>query len=178
MILATVAASTNPVTKIANQFGVDIPSLAAQILCFGIVAIVLYIFAIKPVLRTLGKRQEEIHSGLKFAEDMKKQLAEADVKITAQRREAQLAAKKIIDEAKKTADENCARQQKEAAEQAAALIEKARQDMEQEKQKILSEAKAEIARLVVATTRKVLAEELTDEQRSKYNEAASKQLIQ
>jgi hypothetical protein len=41
---------------------------------------------------------------------------------------------------------------------------------------MIAEARGEIARLVVDTTRQVLAKELTDEERQRYNDAAAKQL--
>ena len=41
---------------------------------------------------------------------------------------------------------------------------------------MIAEARGEIARLVVATTRQVLAQELSEADRSRYNEAAAKSL--
>ena len=41
---------------------------------------------------------------------------------------------------------------------------------------MIAEARCEIARLVVATTRQVLAQELSEADRSSYNEAAAKSL--
>jgi F-type H+-transporting ATPase subunit b len=41
---------------------------------------------------------------------------------------------------------------------------------------MLAEARTEIARLVVATTQKVLSKELSDSERSRYNESAAREL--
>ena len=41
---------------------------------------------------------------------------------------------------------------------------------------MLEEARGEIARLVVATTERVLAKKLSDSDRSSYNEAAAREL--
>ena len=73
-----VAQHGNPITMLAGQFGVDFPFLAAQVLNFGIVALILYQFAFKPVLATLDQRQKKISDGLQYAEEMKKRLADAE----------------------------------------------------------------------------------------------------
>jgi F-type H+-transporting ATPase subunit b len=41
---------------------------------------------------------------------------------------------------------------------------------------MLEAARLEVARLVVATTERVLAKELTDAERTRYNEAAAREL--
>jgi F-type H+-transporting ATPase subunit b len=56
------------------------------------------------------------------------------------------------------------------------MLVKARQVIELEKKKMLAEARTEIARLVVATTQQVLSRELTDADRSRYNESAAREL--
>ena len=43
---------------------------------------------------------------------------------------------------------------------------------------MLAEARTEIARLVVATTQRVLAKDLTEAERSRYNESAARELAQ
>ena len=171
------AASENSIVKIAGEFGLDLPSLIAQVLCFSIVAFVLYRFAFKPVLTTIEKRQKEIADGLNNAEEMKRQLAEAQEKIAAEHRSAALAAQKVIDDANKIAAENSAREQAAATERANALVERAKESISLEKQKAMDEARSEIARLVVETTRKVLSRELSDEERARYNASAAKELV-
>jgi F-type H+-transporting ATPase subunit b len=42
---------------------------------------------------------------------------------------------------------------------------------------MLQETRGEITRLVVATTQKVLAKELSDFERARFNEAAAKELV-
>ena len=64
----------------------------------------------------------------------------------------------------------------QAIEKANAILAKAQAAIELEKKKMLAEARSEISRLVVATTQKVLARELSDADRSRYNDAAAKEL--
>ena len=63
------------IDKLLSDFGIDWPLLLAQVLCFSIVAMLLWKFAFKPVLATMEERQRQIESGLKYAEDTKAKLA-------------------------------------------------------------------------------------------------------
>jgi len=128
------------------------------------------------VMVTLDERQEKIASGLKYAEQMKAQLASTQQQTEAALREAQQKAQAIIAETQKTAKALADKQQQEAIEQSAALIAKAQAAIELEKKKMLAEARTEIARLVVATTQRVLARELSDSERGRYNDAAAREL--
>ena len=62
----------------------------------------------------------------------------------------------------------------EAAAQAESIIRKASEATELERQKMLSEVRQEVARLVVATTSKVLSRDLSDSEKATFSEAAQK----
>jgi F-type H+-transporting ATPase subunit b len=175
---ATAHATEAPtgITKITQDFGISWPFLIAQILSFSVVAFVLWKFAFKPVMATLDERQQKIASGLAYAEQMKAQLAATQQQTDAALREAQQKAQAVVAEAQKSAKAFADRQQQDAIEQSAALIAKAQQAIELEKKKMLAEARTEIARLVVATTQRVLAKELSEAERSRYNAAAAREL--
>ena len=175
-VVAEPAGSTNPVVQISRDFGLRPNLLLAQIVNFTIVAFLLWKFAFKPVMATITERQQKIDSGLTYAEEMKAKLEAAQQASSAQLREAALAGQKIVADAQKAAKEITDRQQQEAVEKANGLITKAQAAIELEKNKMLAEARTEIARLVVATTQRVLAKELTDADRSRYNDAAAREL--
>ena len=54
---------------------------------------------------------------------------------------------------------------------------KSEQQIELDRKKMLAEARSEIARLVVATTSKVLAKELSSDDKSRFTESASASLV-
>jgi F-type H+-transporting ATPase subunit b len=164
------------VTKIAGDFGITLPNILGQIVSFAVVAIVLYQFAFKPVLATMTERTRKIEAGLKFADDMKSQLAAAQQESAALVKNAQLEANKIIEQARKTGKEVAEKAQKEATEQANGIIAKAQQAIDLEHKKMLGEARTEIARLVVTTTERVLAKNLSETDRSTFNDAATREL--
>jgi F-type H+-transporting ATPase subunit b len=174
--LLPLAVVPDAVTKITEEFGINLPSILAQSFSFAFVAFVLWRFAFKPVLATLDERQKVIESGLKYAEEMKAKLEASQQASAAQIKEAQVKGQQIVAEAQKAAKEFSEKQQKEAVERANGVITKAQAAIELEKTKMLAEARTEIARLVVATTQRVLAQELSEADRARYIAAAAREL--
>jgi F-type H+-transporting ATPase subunit b len=170
------AEASDPVTKITQEFGINLPGILAQAVSFAVVAFILWRFAFKPVLATLDERQKKIESGLQYAEEMKAKLEASQQASAAQLKEAQVKGQQIVAEAQKAAKEFSEKQQKEAVERANGVIVKAQAAIELEKNKMLAEARSEIARLVVATTQRVLAQELTEADRARYIAAAAREL--
>lgn len=164
------------ISKITQDFGISWPFLLAQILNFSIVAFILWRFAFKPVLATLDERQQKIASGLKYAEEMKAKLEAVQQESVASAKRAQAEASRIIDEAGKAAKEFLEKQQQESAAKANEILVRAQQVIELEKRKMLAEARTEIARLVVATTQRVLSKDLSDADRTRYSESAAREL--
>ena len=162
--------------KVLSDFGVDWPMLSAQILSFCIVAIVLWKFAFKPVLATIEERQRQIASGLKYAEETKARLAEAQQESAALIKQAKLEGAQLVDDTRKAAKEFFYAQQKEAAARANDMLTKAGQAIASEHKKMLEEVRRDVARLVVATARQVLAKELNDAERARFNEAAAREI--
>lgn len=164
------------ISKITQDFGISWPFILAQVLNFSIVAFLLWKFAFKPVLATLDERQQKIASGLAYADEMKAKLAAAEQETAASAKRAQLEATRIIDEARKSAKEFLDKQVQESAAKANDILAKAQQAIELEKKKMLAEARTEIARLVVVTTQRVLAKELSEADRTRYNDSAAREL--
>ncbi len=169
-------AAAGGISAITKNFGISWPFLLAQILNFSIVAFVLWRFAFKPVLATLDGRQKKISSGLQYADDMKAKLEAVQQESVASAKKAQVEASRIIDEARKSAKEFLEKQTQESAAKAGEILVRAQHVIELEKKKMLAEARTEIARLVVATTQRVLSRELTDGDRDRYSESAAREL--
>ncbi len=181
-LLATASAEAAQVAgesgaaALVERFGIQGKYVAMQFVSFAILAFVLYKFAIKPTLATMDERNAKIDAGIKNAEATAARLAEAQQEAAAQLKDAQITANKIIEEARKTAKELSDREAAASTERAASQLAKAQQAIELEHKKMLNEARAEIARLVVTTTERVLAKKLTDSDRAAFNEAAAREL--
>ncbi len=175
LLLAATDASTK-LTNLQSQFGIEGKYLLMQVISFSILAFVLYRFFFKPVLKTVDERNATISQGLQYAEETKAQLASAQQQSAVILKQAQADATKLIEEARQTAKEFSERENAAATERGNGLITKAQQAIELEHKKMLEQARTEIARLVVTTTQRVLARELSDADRSRYNEAATREL--
>ncbi len=159
-----------------EHFGVEPKYIIMQVISFLIVLGVLYKFGIKPVTATMEERARKIEAGIKHAEEMHAKLAATQVESTAIIKKAQVDATRIIDEARKTAKEFLDRQTQEATAKANDVMTKAQEAIQLEHRKMLSDARHEIARLVVTTTERVLAKRLNDADRAAYNETAAREL--
>ena len=175
---AHAAAPSEGPAGLFQKFGVEWPFVIWQFISFAILAGVLYQFAIKPILATVDERNARLAAGLKNAEATAARLAEAQQQAAEEIRQAQVAANKIIEDTRKTAREFADLQAKEATERGNEMITKAQQAIELEHKKMLELARLEVARLVVTTTQRVLAKELTDAERTRYNEAAARELTE
>lgn len=166
------------ITKITEEFGISWPLVSAQILSFAIVAFVLWKFAFKLVLATLDERQQKIASGLKYADEMQAKLAATQQETAAIIQKANLEGSRIVDEARRSAKDFLDKQTQEASAKASELLVKAQQAIELEHKKMLADTRSEIARLVVLTTERVLAQKLTEADRATYNDAATRELTE
>ncbi len=168
--------SANQILQIFDDFGLDIRFLVAQIVNFGIVAILLYKFAYKPVLATIEERQKKISDGLQYAEEMKAKLADAEKAHAATLQKAQQEAQTILGEARETAKLYLDKQTEAAAGKSEEIIAKAKEAIDLERNKMLTEVRGEVVRLVIDTTSKVLTKDLSEDEKSRFSKSAAEEL--
>ena len=168
--------SAHQILQIFDLFGLDIRFLVAQIVNFGIVAILLYKFAYKPVLATIEERQKKISDGLQYAEEMKAKLADAEKAHAATLRKAQQEAQTILGEARETAKLYLDKQTEAASGKSDEIIAKAKEAIDLERNKMLTEVRGEVVRLVIHTTSKVLTKDLSEDEKSRFSKSAAEEL--
>jgi len=177
LVLAAAAeAGSEGPAGLLKEFGVEWHFVIWQFVSFAILAGVLYQFAIKPILATVDQRNARIAEGLKNAAATAARLEQAQQEAAAIAKQAQADAAKFAEEARRAAKDFQDAQQKDAFARASDLITKAQQAIELEHKKMMEQARLEVARLVVATTQQVLARELSDADRTRYSEAAAREL--
>ena len=162
---------------LGERFGFDAPFFVAQIVNFLIVALILYFFAFRPVLKIIDERQRKINDGLQYAEEMKAKLAETEKKYNEIIKQGNQEAQQALDEAREHAKHLMEKQTKEAISRAEDLIANARSAAALEHEKMLQNVRTEVIELVVATTSKVLKKELSEQEREQYAQAASKEVV-
>ena len=159
-----------------KQFGFDKVLFFSQLASFVLVAILLQKFAFKPILKLLDERRTRIEEGLKNAERMKVELANAQAKAQDILTQANSQANKLIEEARAAAAKVQEAETQKAIQQAEQIIAKAREAAAADHTRMLAELKREVGRLVVETTSKVTGKVLTMDDQKRLAEETSKQL--
>jgi len=176
-VIIAVSADHAADSGLAGQFGIEGPYLLSQIISFSVVAFILYRFAFKPVLANIEERKTKIASGLEYAEEMKAKLADAESQHKELIQKASLEAQQIVNDARSVAEDKINQSSQDAVTRAEDIIKKAETQIELDRKAMLADAQSEIARLVVATTGKVLSKELSDDEKSRYATSASANLV-
>ena len=162
--------------ELLDNLGVDGPKLIAQLINFGIVLLVLWKFAYKPVLEMLEARRQKIAQSMDEAEQIKTELAETQAERDKVMVTANQKAEKLIADAKEAAKQVGEAEGQRAVKQAEEIIRKAREATEADREKMMAELKAEIGRLVVETTAKVSGKVLTAEDQQRLIDETNKEL--
>jgi F-type H+-transporting ATPase subunit b len=161
---------------ILATFGVDWPHLIAQVVSFGIVCLVLYRFAYRPVLKMLEARREQIARGLANAEQIKAELAQTESQRQEVMAQANVQATKFIEEARAAASRLQAQETQKAIAAAEQIMARAREAAAQDYARMLAELKGEVGRLVVQATSTVIGKVLTPEDQRRLAEETVKAL--
>ena len=175
-ILLAEASTGNPVTEIAREFGVDWQHLMAQVLSFGIVCFLLYIFAYKRVLAMLEERRQRIAEGLANAEKIKGELARTEAQRQEVLAQANVQATKLIEEARAAAARVQEQETQKAIAAAEQIMVKAREAAAADHARMLTDLKREVGRLVVQTTATVTGKILTPDDQRRLAEETAKQV--
>jgi F-type H+-transporting ATPase subunit b len=160
----------------AAKFGVNWPMFISQCVSFAIVAFLLHRFAYKPVLKVLEERREKIAESLANAEQIKKELANAQGKSQEILSQANAQGNKLIEEARVSAAKILEQESQKAIATANEIISKARQANEAELARMKAELRREVGRLVVVTSAKVTGKILTTEDQQRLAEETNQQL--
>jgi F-type H+-transporting ATPase subunit b len=176
LALQTVAEGGGQIEQIASTFGVDWTHLFAQIVSFGIVCIVLYLLAYKPILQMLEARRQQIASGLANAEKIKAELARIENDRQAVLLKADAEGKRLIEEARAAAARVQASETSKAIASAEQILVRAREAAARDHARMLAELKHEVGRLVVQTTASVTGKILTTEDHRRLAEETASQL--
>jgi F-type H+-transporting ATPase subunit b len=170
------AESGGQIEEIARTFGVDWTHLIAQTVSFGIVCIVLYRFAYKPILRMLEARRQQIASGLANAEKINAELARIERERLDVLQKADGEGRQLIEEARAAAARVQAEETRKAIATAEQILVRAQEAAERERARMLAEVKHEVGRLVIQTTATVTGKVLTPDDHRRLAEETASQL--
>lgn len=154
--------------EILELFGVNWKLMLAQIVNFAIVFFVLWRFAIKPLLKTMESRNQEISAGLDNAKKAEDRLLAVEKEAKVQLNEAKKEAMLILEKANLQAEANRKLTLDKAKSEVEVVVTKAKEQITQEKEKMFVEAKKEFSQMLVLALDKVLSKNLSKEIDQKY----------
>ena len=142
--------------SIISTFHIDWKIIIAQAINFGVVFIVLYIFALKPLSKLMAERSQNIAKGISDAKTNATLLAETRAEYEAAIIKAKSEADKIFQEGKKEAENKKMSMLEDARKEVSVVVENGKKTLEAEKVKMVEEAKKEIVNLAMLATEKLI----------------------
>ncbi len=122
--------------SIINTFHIDFKIIIAQIFNFGIVFVVLYIYALKPLNKLMKERSEKITKGINDAKSNAEILNNTKEEYEEALAKARKEADKIFQEGKKEAETKKVFMLERAKDEVAVMIENGKKNLENEKRKV------------------------------------------
>ena len=156
--------------------GIQWIKLIAQLFNFGLMLLVLWKFAYKPVFAMLDARQKKIAESVANADKIQAELARTESERKRILAQAGDTANQMIEQAREAAARVREVETQKAIAAAEQIIAKAREATAQDHVKMLAELKREVGRLVVQTTTTVTGKILTAEDQKRLAEETNRQL--
>ncbi len=139
-----------------SELGINLPSLVAQLVNFGILLLVLYLVAYKPILKMMDRRSEKVKESLAQSEEVKQQAEREEQELKERLEQAGKRSQDIIDRAAKTGEEIRQRATQEAKEETDAMIARARNEIKRERNEVIEQLRREYADLTIMAAEKII----------------------
>jgi F-type H+-transporting ATPase subunit b len=161
---------------LANQFGLSVPNLIAQIIIFLIVYTILKKKAFAPILAMLEQRKQRIADGEAKLEKISKDLAAAEANAKAILDKANSEGDRLVKEAGESAKALAEKKQQDAILEAGQIMAKAREAANLEHEQLMSQLKREFGRMVSDATARVTGKVLTPDDQGRINQETAAQV--
>lgn len=139
-----------------EAFGINWKLLIAQAVNFGIVLVALTYFLYKPVMKTLDERRKVVAKGVEDADVAAKKLEAADGEALSRVQNADKEAGEIVTAARSAANDEKTKIINDAEARAVAIASEARSRAIETAARAQRESEAEIARLAILASEKIL----------------------
>lgn len=141
-----------------GTFHIDWKSMVAQAINFGIVFFLLYRFALRPLMKVLDERNQQIDTGLNDAEKYRLLLEETKSTYENELARARQESQNLMVEMKESVDMKKQELMKKTEEEVELFLLEGRKSLQFEKEKIIKDAEKSIVDLVKKSLEKVLGE--------------------
>lgn len=150
--------------SIISTFHIDLKLIIAQLVNFLIVAIVLWYFALKPLIKVMQERTTKIENSLAQAKEIETNLAKANLDRQQMLNQTQKESEEIINKAKLLAETKKKEMVGLAKQEVEKVVAAGKIQLKDEKEKMLFDLKNEVADLVVLATEKILQKKVDTKQ--------------
>ena len=145
------------------SLGISLPTLIAQIVNFGILFVLLYLVAYRPIMRMLDERSRKIKDSMEQTEYIKEQAARAEEEVEKRIEAASQEGQEMVTRAVRTGEGLRQKAEQEAREEAEALISRARAEIQRERDEAIDEVRKAFADLTIRAAEKVIDRSLDKE---------------
>ena len=140
--------------------GFNPATLLAQVINFGILFGLLYLFAYKPIMSKLDERSRKIKDSMEQTELIKQQAKHAEEEVKKQLEAAGKEGMEMMARAMHAGEEMRQKAQKEARQDAETIITRARAEIQQERDGAIDELRKEFVDLTIMAAGKVIEKSL------------------
>lgn len=158
------------------KLGFNGPVFIAQLVNFGLLLVLLRLFAYKPIMKMLDTRANKIKESLEAGDRAKQEAVSAEKEIAKKIEEASASGQQIVGQAVKTAEEVKRRASQDAKKEADAIVAKAQVEIQREKQESMTELRKEVADLAVMVAGKAIGTSIDKETQRKLIENTLKEV--
>lgn len=170
--IATEAANTGAL----GTLGINFKIFIAQLINFGIVLLVLWKWAYKPIVKLLEERQEKIEKSVKQAAHIEQRLVDIETEQQEIFTKAKQEAAAILDETRVQSDERKKILLEKAKDEVKTVIVQGKMQLQAQKEQMILEARQEIAQIAIEAARKILSESVDEKKAQKLAESVFEKL--
>lgn len=143
-----------------GELGIHLPSLIIYLINFGLLFLLLYLFAFKPILRMIDQRSATIREGMERAEQARRASAEAEERVRAQIEASRQEGQQIISQAAQIGERVKEEARAEARKEAETILGRGRLETEREREQMVAGLRQEFADLAIRAAEKVINQTL------------------
>ena len=143
-----------------TELGINLPSLIAYLVNFGVLLGILFLFAYKPLLRIIDQRADRIRESLEAADAARREADSSREAIEQQINEARREGQRLLDQAREAADRFRGEEMDRARQEAEAFVERARSDIQRERDVAIQEVRSSFGDLAITAAERVIRRSL------------------
>lgn len=139
-----------------GELGVHLPSLLIFLFNFGILFLLLYLLAYKPILRMLDQRSAAVRESIENAERLRRETAQAEERMKAELEKAHQQGQQVINQAAQIGERLKEEARGAARKEAESILARSRLEVERERQETMDALRQEFADLAIRAAEKVI----------------------